>query len=45
MRMIFLIVIAFVLSGCSAMLVSGSAESDKRGDCTEQEREAEKRGC
>jgi len=45
MRLIVLFVAAFLLSGCSAMLVSGSAESEKRGDCTEEEREAKKSGC
>jgi uncharacterized protein YceK len=45
MRLIVLLVIAFMLSGCSAMLVGGSAESEKRSDCTESEKEAEERGC
>jgi len=45
MRLIVLLVIALLMSGCSAMLMSGSAESEKRSDCTEEEREAEKRGC
>ena len=45
MRFIVLLVIAFVLSGCSAMLLSGSAENERRSDCTETEKEADKRGC
>jgi len=45
MRLIIVLVMMFTLSACSAMLVSGSAESEKRDDCTESEREAEKRGC
>jgi len=39
------LVMVFALSGCTAMLVSGSAESEKPSDCTESEKEAEKRGC
>jgi len=45
MRLFIVLVMAFALSGCSAMLVSGSAESEKRDDCTESERKDEKRGC
>jgi uncharacterized protein YceK len=45
MRLIVLLVTAFLMSGCSAMLMGGSAESEKRSDCTKEEREAEKRGC
>ncbi len=45
MRIIVLLVTALLLTGCSAMLLGGSAETDKRSDCTESEREAEKRGC
>jgi uncharacterized protein YceK len=45
MRLIVIFVVAFLMSGCSAMLMSGSAESEKRSDCTKEEREAEKRGC
>ena len=45
MRFIVLLVIATMLSGCSAMLLSGSAESERRSDCTETEKEANKRGC
>jgi uncharacterized protein YceK len=45
MRIIVLLVAASMLSGCSAMLLSGSAESERRSDCTETEKEAEKRGC
>ena len=45
MRLIVIFITAFLLSGCSALLVSGSAESEKRSDCTEEEREANKRGC
>jgi uncharacterized protein YceK len=45
MRLLALLVMIFALSGCSAMLIGGSAESEKRSDCTEQEKEAGKRGC
>lgn len=45
MRLIVLLVVVSVLSGCSAMLLSGSAESERRSDCTETEKEAQKRGC
>ena len=45
MRFIVLIVTAFLLSGCSSMLLSGSAETEKRSDCTESEREAQESGC
>lgn len=45
MRFIVLLVTALLLTGCSAMLLSGSAETEKRSDCTESEREAEKSGC
>ena len=45
MRLIVIFIIGSLLAGCSALLVSGSAESEKRSDCTEEEREAEKRGC
>ena len=45
MRLIVILVIAFLLSGCSAMLLSGSAENERRSDCTEAEKEAQKRGC
>jgi len=33
------------ISGCTALLVSGSADSDKQQECTKSEIEAEKRGC
>ena len=45
MRIIVLLVVVSLLWGCSAMLLSGSAESERRSDCTETEKEAEKRGC
>ena len=45
MRLIVLLVIGFLVSGCSAMLLSGSAETEQRSDCTESEREAKKSGC
>ena len=45
MRILGLLVMMFALSGCTAMLVSGSAESGKQIDCTESEKEAEKSGC
>jgi hypothetical protein len=45
MRILGLLVMMIALSGCTAMLVSGSAESGKQTDCTESEKEAEKSGC
>ncbi len=45
MRIITLLVMMFALSGCTAMLVGGGAESGKQDECTESEREAEKSGC
>jgi hypothetical protein len=45
MRLIVILVMMFAFSGCTAMLVSGSAESEKPSDCTESEKEAKKRGC
>ena len=45
MRSIVIVMLLFALSGCSAMLLSGSAEHDKPSDCTESEKEANERGC
>jgi hypothetical protein len=45
MRIPVLILILVAISGCTAMLVSGGAESDKQQECTKSEKEAEKRGC
>ena len=45
MRLTVLVVVALLLSGCSSMLLSGSAETEQRKDCTENEREAKKDGC
>ncbi len=45
MRLIVLLVVASALSGCSAMLLGGSAESEPRSDCTETKKEAQERGC
>jgi len=45
MRILILLVMMLSFSGCTAMLVSGSAESDKHDECTDSEKEAEKRGC
>ena len=45
MRLIVLIVMLTALSGCSAMLMSGSAEHERPSDCTESEKEANERGC
>jgi len=45
MRIITLLVIIFALSGCTAMLVSGGAESSKQDECAESQNEAEKSGC
>jgi len=45
MRILTLLVLLFALSGCTAMLVSGGAESSKQDECTENEKEADKSGC
>jgi len=43
--MLVLLVLMVSLSGCTAMLVSGSADSGKQAECSESDKEAEKRGC
>jgi hypothetical protein len=45
MRIIKLLVLMIALSGCTAMLVSGGAESSKQDECTESQKEANKSGC
>ena len=45
MRLAVLILIFLALSGCTAMLVGGGAESQKTQECTKSEIEAQKRGC
>jgi len=45
MRILALLVLIITLSGCTAMLVSGSAEGKKSDECSEREKEAEKSGC
>ena len=45
MRLTVLVILVLGLSGCSAMLMSGSAEHERPSDCTESEKEANKRGC
>jgi hypothetical protein len=45
MRLTVIVITALLLSSCSAMLLSGSADTEKRGDCTESEKEAQKNGC
>ncbi len=45
MRLIVILILFLGLSGCSAMLMSGSAEHERPNDCTESEKEANKRGC
>lgn len=45
MRFIVLMLTMFILAGCSAMLLGGAPESEQRTDCTETEKEADKRGC
>ena len=45
MRIVTLLVIILALSGCTAMLVSGGAESGKQDECAESQEEAEKSGC
>ena len=45
MRILVLLVMILAFSGCTAMLVSGGAESQEQSECTEREKEAEKSGC
>jgi len=45
MRLTVLLIMMFMLWGCSAMLVGGSAEHERSGDCTQSEKEAGKDGC
>ena len=45
MRILVLLVMMLAFSGCTAMLVGGSAESEQQSECTESEKEAEKSGC
>jgi hypothetical protein len=45
MRIWVLLVLLFTLSGCTAMLVGGSADGGKQAECSESDKEAEKRGC
>lgn len=45
MRIITLLVMMFALSGCTALLVSGGAESSTQDECSESDKEAEKSGC
>jgi len=45
MRIATFLVMMFALSGCTALLVGGGAESTTQDECTESEREAEKSGC
>jgi len=45
MRILIVLVMMFAFSGCTAMLVSGSAESGKQDECSESEKEAENSGC
>jgi len=45
MRILIVLVMMFAFSGCTAMLVSGSAESGTQDECSESEKEAEKGGC
>ena len=45
MRLPILLLVLMAISGCTAMLVGGGAESEKQQECTKSEIEAEKRGC
>lgn len=45
MRLLVLLVMIVALSGCTAMLVGGSADSGGADNCSESEKEATKRGC
>ena len=45
MRLTILLIMTIALSGCSAMLMSGSSDYEKPSDCTESEKEAKERGC
>ncbi|MDH3407891.1 MAG: hypothetical protein OEN51_00810 [Gammaproteobacteria bacterium] len=45
MRLLVLLVMIVTLSGCTAMLVGGAADSGGQDNCSESEKEAQKRGC
>ncbi len=45
MRIVILLVMMFAFSGCTALLVSGGAESSSQDECTDSEKEAGKREC
>ena len=45
MRLSVLLIALLSVAGCSAMLMSGSAEHERPSDCTEREKEANERGC
>ena len=45
MRILTSLVLAILLSGCTAMLVGGSADTGKQSECSESDKEAGKRGC
>jgi uncharacterized protein YceK len=45
MRLLAMFLMIVTLSGCSAMLVGGSADSGGQVNCSESDKEAKKRGC
>jgi len=45
MRLLAMLVMIVTLSGCTAMLVGGSADSGGQENCSESDKEAQKRGC
>ena len=45
MRLLVLTLMIMTLSGCTAMLVGGGAETGTQNECSESDKEAKKRGC
>jgi len=45
MRIMVILMMLFALSGCTALLVSGEADSGEQSECTQSDKEAEKSGC
>ena len=45
MRILLALTMILALSGCTAMLLGASADGGSSSECSESEKEAEKRGC
>lgn len=45
MRLLVLLVMTTVLSGCSAMLLSGSADSNSQNECEQNDKKEQGREC